>query len=134
MFRFTKSFTSSRSQTVAMALVLYQFIFLNFFLPGHTRGSITLDGKHIADPAPCCCCCGDRADLSKSDSHGTPSKHDKEECAICHFAARVLPTPVFKFVLPELGLLETRPLARPAIPVPADVVRTYQPRGPPAYL
>jgi hypothetical protein len=129
-------FTAVRARPFAMALLLYQVLFFNVFLPGHTRGSITLSGKHTADSSPCCCCCcgHENPDTKKSDSKQVPSQRDKEECAICHFAARVLPTPVVSFVLPELGLLETRPLVSPSVPVPADLVRTYLSRGPPALI
>ena len=42
-----------RARPLVAFLLVYQFLFLNVVLPGHTRGAITTDGKHVAK-----CCCG----------------------------------------------------------------------------
>jgi hypothetical protein len=124
-------FTAFRARPFAGLLLLYTFLFFNVIVPGHQRGAITLDGKHSIDTASCCCCCHDNSAAAKSDSKHAPSQHDKAECAICHLAARILPIQVLCIVLPELGLLETVPLDRPSAPVTADLLQTYQSRGPP---
>ncbi len=137
MKRIVNSFTKLGPRPLVVALLLQQFIFFNIILPGHTRGQITTDGKHTKDPAPiascCCCCCGSHATApdTKPDSKSPPSKRDREHCALCDFAARVLPTPSPCIILPELGLLDIVPPARPCTPIPADLIQSYQSRGPP---
>ena len=68
---------------------------------------------------------------TKSSPNDPPPKQDRDNCAICHFAARVMPTTVVSFVLPELGLLERLPQLAPAIPTHIWEIETYQSRGPP---
>jgi len=125
-------FTQRRLRPVAVALLLYEFFFLNVVVPGHNRGAITVDGKHIPDSAACCCCCGGS---DSSDTNGqprkAPSRRDQKNCAICNFAARVVPATFLSLILPKLGLLETLPWSNPAVPVSIQAIPTYQSRGPP---
>jgi hypothetical protein len=116
-------------KTVATALLLCQFVFLNIIVPGHTRGAVTLDGKHSGDV--CCCCGGDAPANTNNPSQHTPSKKDRENCAICNFAARVTHAPVLNLKLPELGLLEVLPPPTPAISVSLAVIPTCHERAPP---
>ena len=124
-----------RARPFAVALLFYQVAFFNIFLPGHTRGSITLDGKRTRDAAAASCCsycCESSTPEKTTDSKDARSKKDRENCAICHFAARVLPTPFVSFVLLEIGLLELMPPVAPATPVQADLWSTLHSRGPPS--
>jgi hypothetical protein len=133
MTTFAKSLRQIRSRSFASALLVYQFIFFNILLPGHTRGAITLDGKHTLVSVPCCCC-GLENPAAKSTtgkSNGVPSQRDRDCCALCHFAARVLPTQFVGFTLPKMGLLDVLPVSNPDVPVSVDVIHTYQSRGPP---
>ena len=115
-----------RRRPAVAALLLYQFAFLNLFLPGHTRGAITLD------PARGCaaCCCGQPADSRPRDRQ--PTESDRHSCAVCHFAARVVPPPTVDLRPPHLGLLHLLPTPPPAVVVLPDVIPTYLGRGPPA--
>ena len=111
-------------------LLAYQFIFLNVILPGHTRGAITLDGKHTGCPM-CCCCCAKAAD---SSSTPVPSQRDRDNCALCSFAARLTFYVPPNVRLTEFHLLEILPPA----PSPAIVIcpptRIESCRGPPAAI
>ena len=119
------TFTSLRSHRLILGLLLaYQALFLNVFLPGHTRGAITLDGKRT----PSCCA----SDDAPSKLHGQPSRRDREECAVCKFAAAVVPTLPIDFTLPPLRLLERRPSPTPGVVASVERLRTYLACGPPA--
>jgi hypothetical protein len=119
----------NRSRVILGLLLVYQTLFLNILLPGHTRGVVTTDGKHI--PEPCCCCCeGSGKPLGKEPA--APSQRDREHCAICEFAVGLISVPVIHFTLPELGLLEIRPIASTAIVISLDRISTYFACGPPA--
>ncbi len=113
-------------------LLVYQAVFLNVVLPGHTRGAVTLDGKHTAG-GPCCCCGGDEGTTRRPVGQGPagPSRRDRDHCAICSFAARVTPPPAFDFRLPPLGLLERLPPPVPATATSVARIRTYLACGPP---
>lgn len=109
-------------------LLLYQFVFLNVILPGHTRGVVTLDGKHSGCPF---CCCGEK---SGKDSHGAPSQRDRDNCALCNFAARLTVVISPSLGLTDFHLLEIlRPAPAPAVVVSAPV-RIDCCRGPPASI
>ena len=90
------------------ALLLYQFFFFNILLPGHTRGAITLDGKHQPEISSCCCC-GEMpaAPAKPNDPKSAPSQKDRENCAICNLAVRVMPAPIFTISLPPLTFLKS---------------------------
>ena len=118
----------------AALLLLYQAFFLNVVVPGHTRGAITLDGKHAAARCPACCCCSPAADTDAGGTHA-PSQSDRDNCAICNFAAHVTPAPAIDFVPPPLlELLATLPLLQQPAVISADLSPTYYGRGPPAGL
>ena len=133
MISLGKIFTRRRLRSVAISLLLYEFFFFNIVIPGHNRGAITVDGKHIPDSAACCCCCGGGADSSNTSGQSpkTPSRRDQKNCAICNFAARVVPATFLSLTLPKLGLLETSPLPSPVVPASIVAGPTYHSRGPP---
>jgi hypothetical protein len=112
-------------------LLVYQALFLNVVLPGHTRGAVTMDGKHTPG---CCCCCACRGDAHAAGDKPapTPSPGDRDKCALCNFAAGLISVPPVRLVLPDLGLLKRLPLPGPAVAVAADFLPTYFACGPPA--
>ena len=117
------------SRIILGLLLAYQALFLNVILPGHTRGAITLDGKHTA--ARCCCCCGSD-DRPAGKAPAVPSQRDREHCAICQFAAGITSVPVLYLKLAEAGLVERLPPPRPSVVVSLDRICTYLACGPPA--
>ncbi len=120
-----------RTRPVAVFLLVYQAVFLNVVLPGHTRGAVTLDGRHTAD---WCCCCGGGAEARPApDRKGpsAPSQRDRDHCAFCHFAARLVPPVVPDVRLAPPGLLVVLTTPRPAAIAPAARIVTYYGRGPP---
>jgi hypothetical protein len=127
---FRKNLALFRAHPAISALIVYQFIFFNIVLPLHTRGMITVDGKHTAN-AVCCCCCGGR---TRQAPNSEPSQRDRQNCAICYFAAHVMPTPFPNLKLPEMGLLRILPPPQSMSALSLDHLLTYQSRGPPAVV
>jgi hypothetical protein len=115
------------ARPIVAFLLVYQFLFLNVILPGHTRGAVTLDGKHAAQ---CCCCC-DHAVDGPAKSPAIPSQRDRDHCALCDFAARVTTQQVFVLRLDPIGLLARLPVPTPTVLVSADFLPTYLGTGPP---
>jgi len=117
-----------------LALLVYEFIFFAIIVPGHSRGSITLDGKqHGALLSCCCCCCCDSSPAdSGAGSKKRPTPEDRKNCAICNLAARVMHTPIFCVVLPKMGLLDIAPPPAPDAFISLELIQTYLSRGPPA--
>src|SRR5215218_9673907 len=80
-----------------LALLIFQALWLNVVVPGHTRGAVTLPGWDEAakQPAAHACCAAD-----SPAKHGRSSgpKHDSDRaahCAVCFFAVRLsLPTTI----------------------------------------
>lgn len=108
-----------------LAFLIYEALFLNVFIPAHTRGMVQLPGSHVAEP----CCCG------MGETKKCPTEKDKqkraENCAICAFAARLTIPAVIDLSLPplaRLGLIEQ--LSPRRIQVPAFPL-SYHGRAPP---
>src|SRR5205823_4516041 len=97
-----------------IALLIFQAVWLNVIVPGHTRGSVALPGS-----APYACadspiahrCC--HAPAPKDDP---PSPGNRGKCAICFFAARLSTPPAIDATLAALGLSPVAPLPAPAVP------------------
>ena len=118
-------FAALRSRPAAAVLLVYQALFLNVLLPGHTRGAVTLDGKHT----PACCCEGDPRPTERVPA--VPSRRDRDHCAICQFAAGLTPLLFFRITLADHGLLQRSPAAPPPTACSLDRIPTYLACGPP---
>ncbi|MEA2710270.1 MAG: hypothetical protein QOF78_2871 [Phycisphaerales bacterium] len=115
--------------------ILFQCVWLNVVLPGHTRGVVTLagtdesrgDSRSVAARHECC---GGGASR-RGDEKKSPTPSEKSRCAICFFAANVAPPAPLINPITELRLRQTMPA--PAAAVAASVARpvTYLGRGPP---
>jgi hypothetical protein len=121
-------------RVTSVFLLLFQAIFLNVVVPGHTRGVITLTGRSDAGaasmPAPGCC----RTEEHKTredGSHKAPTPKDRAECAVCHIAARITTATTIDLRLTELGLLEVLPLPPPQLARSVEQIPTYLGRAPP---
>jgi hypothetical protein len=118
------------SRFILALLLIYEAMFLNIVLPGHTRGQITIDGKHTVDSNSCplCCCC---ATETPASGPAVPSQRDREHCALCQFMAGLTSVPLIRLTLPELGLLELLPVPPPHSIVSLQLIPTYLACGPP---
>src|SRR3954466_8008129 len=119
-----------RKRAFRFALVLFQVFLLNVFVPGHTRGMITLPGAREDATHPACC----QSHHNSSSSHDAPTSKDRANCAVCFFAARLCAPPVCDLQLQPLGLIALLPPPALQATVAADLFPTYLSRGPPASL
>jgi hypothetical protein len=121
------------------ALLAFQAIWLNAVVPGHTRGVVTLCGAGGASPAPAVAasgpkhtaCCPTKKPATDAASDSAPADQKADHCAVCHFAARVTPPPVFDFTLPALARTSIRVEVVPASADSADLPPAFYGRGPP---
>jgi hypothetical protein len=125
-----------------LALLLFQFVWLNVVLPGHTRGIVTLPGAtgcEMADMprvavavavAAHACCSTPKPVKSATDPHSVPAKR-AAQCAICAHALRITPPPVVDLAPPRAGLLELLPPPAARSARSSDFFATYLGRAPP---
>src|SRR5687767_12649041 len=90
-------------------LLLFEALWLNAFLPGHTRGVVKLADGGCCQPKTCC-------DTSRKSESGTPQPNGGQ-CAVCFFAARLANAPAFVMQVPPPALLDEAP-----VPQPTEVV------------
>jgi hypothetical protein len=120
-------------RALCLSLLLFQAIWLNVIVPGHTRGVVSLPGCAACDSSrsslafsPAACCGASRA----TDSNHHPVRDPASNCAICYFATVSVP-PAIDFTPPRLGLAE---ILKPPAPRSAESVRVAvirRDRGPP---
>jgi hypothetical protein len=146
-----------RFRATAIFLLVFQAIWLNVILPGHTRGLIAL-GEFAAQPTPaaeagnagrtghdlhtdasCCApppvveaaaggCCGTAPAKSGGEAPARRAAH----CAVCFFAVTMAVATPVDLRPPALEMLEILPPpASPAVPA-IDFLSTYFACGPPA--
>ena len=124
-------FRNQRWRGFRLALVAFQFLWLNIIVPGHQRGIVSLPGTQCeacetpaAPPARACC-----AHHPKTPPAVPLDKAN--HCAICFFAARLSPAIAVDFTHPPLRMIARldAPLA-PLIHSP-EFAFTYHGRAPP---
>src|SRR5687767_7541124 len=106
-------------RALGWSFILFQFVWLNVVLPGHTRGCVALPGSHpvtgAADVIGDSCCPSGPALRTDGQpdrhDHGAPTDDARRRCALCYFAARVSSPPPVSFAHPPLGLCATLPPA-----------------------
>lgn len=104
-----------------VVFLIFMTWLLVWFLPGHTRGAITMSPKVEHD------CCAAKT----PEPEGQPSEEDKANCAVCFWAAGLLPViPVdFTIVFLERHHEQMARLATQCRSVALH--RDSLPRGPP---
>ncbi len=105
-------------------LLVFQVFWLNVVVPGHQRGVVSLPGSGCACAA---CGTGEHAPAKAPAPRGDAATH----CAICHFAARVTPPPIYDFTPPRLGLAAILDVPAPAIFKCISIPACYDGRAPP---
>jgi hypothetical protein len=118
-----------------IALLVYEAMFLNILLPGHTRGSITLAPKDATPAAKaeaksggCCRIHNEPAQEQK------PTEKDRASCALCFFAARLVTPPPALTAPVQLELVELLRAAEPTSRHAVDAFAAYDGRAPPALV
>lgn len=114
------------------ALLLFQALWLNVILPGHTRGVITVPGFESAPASSAAAaahgCCSTR---SAPADDPQPGDGRAGSCAICYFAARLTLPPVIDLVPAPLALLEIREIPHINSLLSPGLDPTYLGRAPP---
>jgi hypothetical protein len=125
-----------RRKPIHLALLVFQFFWLNVVLPGHTRGIVTLPGAtgcEMADMAGAsahACCSAPRPAKSSRPPGSLPAKR-AAQCAICAHSLRITPPPVFDLTPPRAGLLELLPPPAARVAESSGFFATYLGRAPP---
>lgn len=90
---------SAAPRITALLLLAFQALFLNFFLPAHTRGLITLSaqkGGGGGGDTPSCC---------ESEHHPSrpvqPTQDQKRDCAVCYLASIYIPVDPVRLYQPH---------------------------------
>lgn len=106
-------------------LLLFMTWLLAWFLPGHVRGQITMGPRESHS------CCAD-ASSAESPINSQPTEKDKANCAVCFWAAGLLPViPVdFSMIYLERHHEQMARLATQFRSI--ELPRESLPRGPPA--
>jgi hypothetical protein len=82
---------------------------------------------HVEGRGAAASCCDARQRAGKEG----PTSQDRANCAVCFFAVRVTPPPVYDYRLTELGLRELLPVPPPVVGESVLFAPTYYGRGPP---
>jgi hypothetical protein len=129
-----------RSRAFRVAMLVFQAVWLNAILPGHTRGIVTLPGA--ADDCASCASVAPRAAGGCCATEGGDGRAPREKdpvppgragrCAICHFAARLTIPPVVDLRPPALEPAAVRPAQLSLRCVALRFPPPYDACGPPA--
>lgn len=117
-------------RAIKFALLLFQAMWLLLVLPGHTRGLISwtsLSGGLQAESHSCC----EADEDARTTPDGEPTREQKENCAVCYYAAGLTPAPMPDIFIPDSepsGILPV--LAAPMQPEQTHRL-TYYACGPP---
>jgi hypothetical protein len=106
--------------------LVFQLVWLNAIMPGHTRGAIPLPGSSPSCEGGHSCCAG-RSQAGKK----APTPDEKRRCAICYFAAGLSLPPVVLLDHVVLGLVALLPLPPPVRPVFQAPPTPYDALAPP---
>jgi hypothetical protein len=121
-------------KAVRWCFILFQCVWLNAILPGHTRGVVTLPGTQKADARESHACCAGASESDSPDERTPPQAPTPKQrggCAVCFFAAHMATPPPALASPVALGLLETLPAHAPATARSVDFPFAYLGRGPP---
>jgi hypothetical protein len=113
--------------------ILFQCVWLNAVLPGHTRGVVTLPGTggdaRVSVETHACCATSAKTTEKKNDAPAR--KPASGSCAICFFAAHMATPPPAIDPPKPLGLHEILPVDAPVTARSFDYPFAYLGRGPP---
>jgi hypothetical protein len=124
-----------------LALIVFQALWLNVIVPGHTRGIVTLPGTECGSahegqesccaeqPRPAC-----HADGGRQDSEHPYRRPDASHCAICSFSARLSTPPVIDLRLTDFKRLQIVVPCVVAEVTEIDLFATYFGRAPPVCI
>lgn len=110
------------------SFILFQLLWLNAVVPGHTRGAVTMPGSTPAAAREADSCC----DESHHGKKQSPTPDQQKRCAVCYFAIGIHLPPVVSFDHLQLGLIGTLPIPPPVTFESTRAILPYHGRAPPA--
>ena len=119
-------------RTARWCLILFQVVWLNAVLPGHTRGIVTVAGSSAASARDHACCASEGSSSTRDDNQD-PSPERRSRCAVCFFAATMAAATPLVSPLTPLCLAEILPAPAPAVAPSLDRPLAYLGRGPPVH-
>ena len=115
-------------RSLRWSFILFQLLWLNAVLPGHTRGAVTMPGSTPAAAGAGDSCCSTSHDAKKQ----SPTPDQQKRCAVCYFAIGLHLPPAISFDQLQLGLISTLPIPPPAAFDSARTILPFHGRAPPA--
>lgn len=122
------------SRALVIFLAAFQAFWLNVVVPGHTRGAVTLAGGacELASIESASHCCPRPNPSGPADRSKSPTPAQKQQCAVCFYAARIAPPPPVDLAPAPLELLYVRPALAPRTADATPFPPAYHGRAPPA--
>src|SRR5687768_8164951 len=118
-----------RGSVARITLLVFQVVWLNAILPGHTRGIIQMSCDTPQGGQRCVMSGG--STCPKKSPQEKPAPPSSSNCAVCQYAARMTPPPVIDYRPAPLELTELiREISGLGVES-ADLTRTYYGRAPP---
>lgn len=115
---------------VSLFTLSFTMVFLNLIVPGHVRGSMTIDGQRSSSNlCDLGLACGKPA---PSTEHPAPSQKDRINCLICHIAGEYGSPGVIVVFEPALTTLDIAIRIRADACLSTLTIRSYDACGPPA--
>jgi hypothetical protein len=126
-----------RRRWLAWSVLIFQTLWLNVIVPGHTRGIVLLPNAaapSVAASGTCPFCGAETRTSSDATSKGSKPNSPQDStrfCAICFFAAHLTVPPAVDLSLPPLAFRHAayREIARDVVSL--CVVLPFDGRGPP---
>jgi hypothetical protein len=124
------------SRALRIAILLFEAVWLNIIVPGHTRGIVAF--RSGTDDCPICPACATRstcpccAGKVPAGSPRNPTPVDRSNCAICQFMASLSLPPVYDYRPAAMQPLELLPIPQPPSRMSVTLIDGDHCRGPPA--
>jgi hypothetical protein len=119
--------TAVRFRPVHLFLLIFQALWLNVIVPGHTRGIVQL--PNAGHSCPACCC--EQSAQTKNQKPAAPT-NPPGNCAICFFAAHLSIPPKIDLSLTRLDFLHRLDAIVMEDRIARIALSPFNSRGPPA--
>src|SRR4051812_44045828 len=93
-------FLRAMARAARLALLIFQAVWLNAIVPGHTRGVVQLPVGESSGQSQTSCC-AERGRAGPESRSPAPARQTGN-CAVCFFAANLSPPPMLDLTPPPL--------------------------------
>jgi len=119
-----------RRRPLHLAVLIFQALWLNVIVPGHTRGIVQLPGSNHCSTVNSCPLCANEHPAGSKDAPANRSSN----CAICFFAAHLNVPPTIDLSLTRLDFLHRLSAIIAEDRIARIVISPFDCRGPPAIV